>query len=104
MGRRRRLLKIAIFNDIHSLPFPRNNFGRPFTNVWNHNESSRKNVALGADDLSDMTLTIEVNGFEDMKYNYSLKSFYELQLIDDSESDVETRCTVIELQAINEVG
>jgi hypothetical protein len=93
------VLKIAIFYDVNTLPFQRNNFGVPYAvNLWRHNENLRRNIATGRD-LKNATFSIEVNGVRKAKYVYLLKRMYDLDLVDEYDDEIETSCKVLEFQA-----
>lgn len=96
-----KLLKVAIFYNVDFLPFDKNNFGTTTTNLWSHGDWGHEDIVFRSNDLSNMTLTIEVNGFEDMKYSYALSKMYKLNLIDRRFNDpivTHTRCTILEFK------
>jgi hypothetical protein len=92
------ILKVAIFYDVRVLPFQQNNFSLPYANLWNHNDWARKYITLGQD-LENMMFTIEVNGFPEKKYSYTLKRMYKLSLTDNADDEVDTGCTILEFEA-----
>jgi hypothetical protein len=91
------ILKVAIFYDDGSLPFRKNNFAVPYSNVWSNSTYDRKALTPG-NDIEKMTLTVEVNGFREREYNYALKTIYKVTLSDHFDDEIETGCTVFEFQ------
>jgi hypothetical protein len=88
--------KIAIFYKAKLLPFQQNNFGVPYADIWNVDESDRDYVTLGPD-LDDVTLTIEVNGFRELRYN--LSKMYKVKPRDKYDDEVDTGCAMLEFDA-----
>ncbi|MER9121301.1 hypothetical protein NKH93_32950 [Mesorhizobium sp. M0954] len=94
-----KLLKVAIFHDIRVLPFEQHNFGVPHVDVWGKNELNHEKMSFEPNDFSNMILTMEVNNFSDMKYRYSLRSIYEVDLVDKFGDGIDSRCTMLEFEA-----
>jgi hypothetical protein len=92
-------LKVVIFYDMGLLPFRQNNFALPYASVWRHNDGNRQYIQFGQKDFSNMTFGMEVNGFPEMKYRYSLNRVYKLTLTNDSDDEFDTGCTVFEFES-----
>jgi hypothetical protein len=45
-----------------------------------------------------MRLVAIVNGYEDMKYNYSFKRMYKLAILDEYDDELDTKCTILEFE------
>jgi len=45
-----------------------------------------------------MVLAIEVNGFQEIKYNYALKGMYKVDLIDKYDDNFDAGCTILEFE------
>jgi hypothetical protein len=93
-------LKVTIFHDARVLPFEQNNFGISWGSLWVPNEWAREYQNIDKGELAEMTFSVEVNGFQEMKYNYALKKVYTLRITDDYDDDINTGCTVFEFEAI----
>ncbi len=50
------------------------------------------------DDVSNMKITLVVNGYDDMRYEYILKRVSTIDLSND-DIDVDTDCTMLEFEA-----
>jgi len=95
------LLKIAVIKNFDSLPFERNNFAKTAAeNLWQSQDTDRKNVRFGTH-FSEMTLSFEVNGFPEKKYNYVLKDMYKPDLMDDFDDEIENlECMIFEFELV----
>jgi hypothetical protein len=89
-------LKVAILYDTKVLPFQQNNFGVPYAELWGA-DPNREYLALGRN-FENVTLTVEVNGFRELKYR--LKGMYQPGLTDEYDDKIDTGCTILEFEAI----
>lgn len=91
-----KLLRIAILHDGLLLPFEKANFGLPAVELWKDG-GRRKELHLKPEDITEMKLSMIVNGFEDMRSDYVLKRSYAVDLSND-DYDVDTNCTMLEFE------
>ena len=95
-----RILKIALVYEFLELPFDQNNFAAQRTaNLWD-DWSGHESKQSGAKPLN-IELTLVVNGFVDIKFEYVLKRAYARTLITESstrEDEFDAGCTVLEFE------
>lgn len=91
-----RKLKLAILYDVKFWPFPRNNFAEPHARLWADNDGELEEVAVTKDKLTNMTISIAVNGLTELEYKYHLSKLYRLKLLDDFDDELKLKCTVLE--------
>jgi hypothetical protein len=92
-----KVFRIAILHDGLLLPFEKNNFGVPAEELWK-NDFRRTKIDFKPEDVSDMKLSMTVNGFDDMRSDYALKRVHDVDLNTD-DYDVDTKCTILEFEA-----
>jgi flagellar biosynthesis GTPase FlhF len=91
-----KIFRIAILYDGIKLPFEKNNFGSPALEYWRTNDSEEQ-ISFKPEDISDMKLSMIVNGFDDMHSDYVLKRVYKV-VLDTDDYDVDTQCTMLEFE------
>ncbi|WP_342724209.1 hypothetical protein AAFG07_34845 [Bradyrhizobium sp. B097] len=94
-----KVFKIAILNGGLVLPFQKFNFAVPAVTLWGkHQDAAVAKDDFVPDDVSNMKITLVVNGSEDVRYDYYLKRVSKIDLTDD-DIDVDTECTMLEFEA-----
>jgi len=87
-------IKIAVFHGGDTLPFATNNFAlSQAVNLWKEEdpgtETNMQKVVL------PMELSLRVNGFNELVYNYKLQEAYRSDLHDDYDDYFEFNCTIL---------
>ncbi|MET4233941.1 hypothetical protein ACVWXN_010173 [Bradyrhizobium sp. i1.4.4] len=94
-----KVFKIAILNGGLLLPFQKFNFAVPEVSLWGkYQDSAVAKDDFMPDDVSNMKITLVVNGYDDMRYEYILKRVSTIDLSND-DIDVDTDCTMLEFEA-----
>lgn len=91
-------LKVALFYNVKRVPFRQGNFADSATSIWKGNESAKEEIDFDEGDFTSMALQVEVNGFPEMRYSYSLNKMYEVTLTDDFDDEYETGCVLLEFK------
>jgi hypothetical protein len=88
-------LKIAIFFDIHQLPFESTNFALPrLESLWDSDVHSQDVPVKG-----QSRIRVIANNMAEATYNYSLKRIVEPELVDDEGAiPIDSRCLVFEFE------
>jgi hypothetical protein len=89
-------LRLAILYDVKFWPFPRNNFAEPHARLWADNDGELEKVVVTRDKLTNMTISIAVNGLRELEYNSHLSELYRLKLFNDFDDELELKCTFLE--------
>lgn len=91
-------LRVAVLYDIFSLPFSEGNFGdTSAVNLWSRREWTP--VRLGSE-LSNVQLSIAVNGISELTYQYRLVQISRVRLLTDYDDEIATECTMLEFEAV----
>lgn len=92
-------LKIAVFFDMGTLPFKEADFAVNYVDLWDTGDYGRTAINIdGA--LKDLEFSMTVNGSRELTYTYRLTRIYRQKLLYKGVDEVETRCTILEFQAL----
>jgi len=96
-----RVLMIAIFYNIRTLPFREADFATTYaTNLWTGGDYDKRNIDFKSA-MTDVELSLAVNGAQVPIYRYTLKKIYEKHVVDQYDDEIGTRCTMLEFEAVS---
>ncbi|MDA9527870.1 MULTISPECIES: hypothetical protein [Bradyrhizobium] len=101
-GRTRKTLQIAIFYDMERLPFSNYDFSRiSIDELWTEGKPFRNAIEFGKE-IMDASLTLEVNGAQELPRRYRLKRMFSVDVDQDDMGPgmYKSGCTLLEFDSM----